>query len=270
MFTRIQRNSGGVQASPDPQHRLRQLVLSGMASLILAACASTGSVRESTTLRSVEPGVYVAPAAAPDTLLRLGDVPDLRVLVIQDEFERISDAHVVALRDWVSRGGTTWIAGPGLQNPTLRLLTPFQYQPFDFHKTSTGERGGELVVRDSVGRLQIHDDPLTEGVRELYVYPRWRFDGTSGLAPILEMTDKAGAQGTILGVVQLGAGRVILDGTARTPGGFFTKLPGFDSDHPNAVQQGDDWKSYDWDRLVANARELSEDAMNGDAQTSGS
>lgn len=48
------------------------------------------------------------------------------------------------------------------------------------------------------------------------------------------MTDRGGAQGTILGVVPLGQGRVILDGTARTPGG---------------------WKSYDWGRLVADARD---------------
>ena len=243
---------------------MRTLITCTMGMLLLAACATTPTAKRTYPyLEQTEPGVFVVPPDGADRLLELKQTPDVRMLVLPTDFKGISDAHVAALRDWVVAGGTAWIETPALANPSLTQLVKFQYEPFEFHKTSTGEPGGELVVRDAVDRLKIHDHPLTEGVRQLYVYPRVRFDGTPDLVPLLEMTDLKGAHGTVIGVVNLGSGRVILDGTARDSGSLLGRLPGFNPEHPNAVQQGEQWNTYDWNRLIVNARELSEPSTSG-------
>jgi hypothetical protein len=112
----------------------------------------------------------------------------------------------------------------------------------------------ELVVRGASERLRIHDHPLTEGVEQLYVFPRYRFDGTLHAQPILEMTDTRGNHGIVIAAVPIDQGLVVLDGTARRERTFFGRLPEFDASNPNAVRDGEGWNSYDWSRLVDNAR----------------
>jgi hypothetical protein len=62
---------------------------------------------------------------------------------------------------------------------------------------------------------------------------------------------------------------VILDGTAHSAGSMMAKMPGFSADHPNAEQQGNQWNSYDWDKLLANARDLSDRALGEQGGTPG-
>jgi hypothetical protein len=246
------------------------IALAGAA--LITACIATAPPAPTahSNLEKVEEGVYSMPPGSADEVLNLDKYQDLRVLIIPGDVPQISDAHMASLRDWIAKGGTVWIEEPAMQNASLRLLAPFQQQDFHFKKTS-GEHGGELVVRDKVDRLKINDDPLTEGVDQLYVYPRYSFDGTPGLKPLLEMTDVEGHHGTVIGAVKVGEGRVILDGTARTEAKTLgSKIAGFDVNHPNAIQQGNQWNSYDWDKLLANARDLAERAMGQESGTSGS
>jgi hypothetical protein len=210
-------------------------------------------------LTPLQPGVYTVGPGAVDQLLALQRYPDLRLLVLREPFERVSDAHVLALREWVESGGVAWLEAPGVaEEDALQLLVSARVDDFDFRKTSTGGRGGELIVRGMSERLRIHDHPLTEDVDELYVYPRYRFDGTPRAEPILEMTDTRGTHGIVIAAVPLGDGLVVLDGTARERRKVFGRISGFEEDNPNAVRDGDRWNSYDWSRLIDNAQRLAE------------
>ena len=206
-------------------------------------------------LTQLEPGVYGVSAVAVDQLLSLKDYPDLKMLVLPQPLERVSDAHMLKLRDWVNEGGVVWVESPAVTKESgLLLVAPIRVQDFDFQKTSKGSNNsGELVVRGSTNRMKIDDHVLTEGVNELYVYPRFRFDGTLNAEPIVEMTDTEGNHGVVIAAIPLGNGLVVLDGTARE--GSITGSPkGFDPEHPNAVRTGEKWNSYDWAQLMNNAR----------------
>jgi hypothetical protein len=118
------------------------------------------------------------------------------------------------------------------------------------------------VVRGESPRLVIHDLPLTRDVQQLYLFPRHRMNGTKDVLPIVEMTDEQGNQGLVLAAVSLGRGLVVLDGTARSRRRLpFGRLPGFNPDHPNSLKQDGVWRSYDWPRLLANAKERGAESL---------
>ena len=252
--------------------KMMAVMLALVGAALVTACVASAPPAPTphASLEKLEDGIYSMPPGSNDELLNMDKYGDARVVIIPGDLPNVSDAHIAALRDWVSKGGTVWVQEPALSNAALSTLVAINQQNFKFAKTATGKNGGELVVKDKVPRLKINDDPLTEGVEKLYVYPKYAFDGTPGLIPLLEMTDTEGHHGTVIGAVKIGEGRVVLDGTAHTEGSAMARLPGFSVDHPNAEQQGNQWNSYDWDKLIANARDLSDRAMGEETGSSGS
>jgi hypothetical protein len=259
------------------------LVLSAvaLASLLASGCASTGA-RESRDNAGLSPvtdptlgggeGVYRFGSKNLDPLLHLDRYPDLRVLLLSDLPDTISEAHIKYIKRWVQDGGVLWVEGRAASSPALEEITPIRRGDFGFKKTATDARGGELVVRDVSPKLVIADHELTDGVQQLYVFPRFKFDGTQNAQPLLQMTGTDGSSGTVIAAVPVGRGYVVLDGTARENRFLFGRIRGFDADHPNAVEQNGGWNSYDWGKLVANAdhhatRELAASRGQGESGT---
>ncbi len=209
------------------------------------------------SLVEVDRGVYLLRSGSADALLSLGQRADVKVLRLGAlDREHFSESHIARLRDWVNAGGTLWVEGRAADEQLLQPLLQVNVERFDFEKTATGDRGGELIVRNASPRIRIADDPLMTGVDQLYLYPRFRFDGTPNARPLVTMTDSGGNSGIVLAAVSLGQGTVVLDGTARESRFLFGRIPGFDPDHPNAVRKGDTWEAYDWPQLVRNAAGL--------------
>ncbi|HEX5042485.1 MAG TPA: hypothetical protein VFV75_06240 [Candidatus Polarisedimenticolaceae bacterium] len=241
---RYRANNRGDGASP--MHPRRLLCLSAFSLALLAACASAPMVHPT--------GVRRLDFNRIDDLLVLPDNPRAGVLLVEDnDPDRVSDVHLQRLRRWVADGGVLWAAGDGLQSALVRQLADVQDEDYTYQKTSTENRGGELVVRGASPQLVIEDHPLTKGVRELYLFPRRKFDGTRDAQPLVRMTGANGESGTVIAAVPLGEGYVVLDGTARDERLLFGRLPEFDQNHPNAVKLESGWTNYDWDRMLENA-----------------
>lgn len=234
----------------------RVLVGAALALILLAETARAD-------LTELQPGVYRLNFETIDDLLGLERNRSLRVVVVDDEDrKKVSDAHIQRTRDWVRAGGVVWAVEDGLESTLVKGLAPVSVAGFDYKKTGTGKRGGELIVRGVSPRLVIHDLPLTKGVKELFLYPKRRFDGTRDVLPIVEMTDQKGNHGLVLGAIRIDRGMLFLDGTARSKKKLpFGRLPGFDPDHPNAVKQEGVWRDYDWPKLLVNARAWAEAAL---------
>jgi hypothetical protein len=224
--------------------------------VMLMMCVSVPAL----ALEKIQDGVYAIDAENMDDLLELEAHPDMRVLLLNDIQERsTSEVHAKALRNWIESGGVVWVEGDAAESPLVSLVEKeIKVEDFDFQKATTGKKGGELVVRDQSDNLKIHDHPLTEGVRQLYIYAARKFDGTRGLQPVVEMADEEGEQGVVIGAVPIGEGYLVLDGTRRAGSNLmFWRKRGFDEKHPNAVRQaGGKWEDYDWDRLVENAKSM--------------
>jgi hypothetical protein len=202
-------------------------------------------------------GIYRLPPDQIDQLLSLDSLPGLRVLIIDDSVpEKFSDAHTRFLRAWIARGGVVWAEGKGVESTFLSQISPIIAKGYEYHKSGTGKNGGELVVRGGSPNLVISDHPLTEGVQQLYVFPRRTFYGTMNAEPILEMTDEKGNHGLVIAALPIGKGFLVLDGTLREQRRYFFRIPGFDEDHPNAVNQKGSWNRYDWPRLFENAKNV--------------
>jgi hypothetical protein len=220
------------------------------------------SVSTAIAFQQVTDGMFRLDFDRPDDLLLVRDIPDVHVLVLSAEHaETISDIHLQRLRDWIQGGGVLWVEGEGLDSGLVRALAPIKVHDFDFSKTTGENTGGELIVKGALPQHVIHDHPLTEGVKQLYLYPQRQFSGTPKLEPLVEMTPPGGNRGVILGAVPVGRGWIVLDGTARFMRHAwwpFGRKHGFDEDHPNAVRLGDRWNSYDWDRLLRAAVEVGE------------
>jgi hypothetical protein len=209
-------------------------------------------------LEKVHDGVYRFDPANPDELLELEKTPDARVLIVDETKPKlISEVHSKTLHNWVQNGGILWVVGDAVESSLVKMTDPdIKSEPFEFHKPSTGKKGGELVVRDASDKLKIADHPLTKGVDKIYVYPARRFDQTHNLQPIIEMADDQGHQGVVIGSVAVGKGMIVLDGS-RHEEGFFNQAKGFTESHPHAVKSSEGvWNSYDWDKLLENARSL--------------
>jgi hypothetical protein len=88
------------------------------------------------------------------------------------------------------------------------------------------------------------------------VFPRRSFDGTRNALPILEMTDSKGYHGLVIAALPIGKGLLVLDGTSRQQRRYFHRIPDFSGKHPNAVKQGKSWNSYDWAKLMENAKRV--------------
>ena len=222
--------------------------------LILLACALL-AVSPALAFQLVNEGMYRIDLERPDDLLLMNDIQEVHVLVLSTEdTAAISDVHLVALRDWVAKGGALWVEGKGIGSGVVGSLIGVEARPFDVYKTTGDRNGGELIVKGALPQHVIHDHVLTQGVTRLYLYPRYDFTGTPKLEPLVEMTNPEGDHGVILGAVPYGKGWIVLDGTARGQGRAwwpFGRSRGFDPDHPNAVRLGEQWNSYDWDRLQA-------------------
>jgi len=211
-------------------------------------------------LEKVTDGVYALEPERMDDLLELETQPDLRVLLIgKTEPKATSEVHGAALRKWIESGGVAWVWGDAAESALIKKVDAnIRASNFEFKKSTTGKKGGELVAKGMSDKMIIHDTPLTEGVNELYIHPAKRYDDTRGLVPVVEMTDSEGNHGVVLGTVQLGKGAIVLDGT-RSSGAdiMFWKKHGYDKEHPHAVKQSSgEWNSYDWDRLLQNARTI--------------
>jgi hypothetical protein len=207
-------------------------------------------------LEEDEQGVYQIDAMAIDELLTIGSRSDVSVLVLEDkETKSISDAHMKVLRGWVEAGGVLWVAGDGLESSLAQTVAPFRWNAFDFVRSSSGNRGGELIVKGLSPRMTISDHVLTEGVSQLYLFAQSKFDGTAGAEPLVQMGDSAGNSGWVLAAVPVGRGFLVLDGTARKGRWIFRRLNGFNDDHPNSLKQDSGWNDYDWDRMLVNARD---------------
>ena len=210
----------------------------------------------------IDPGIYRIDWKSIDDLLTISGHSDLDVLVLEDKnTKNISDAHMKLLRQWVESGGVLWVAGDGLESSLAQTIAPFRFESFDFVRSSSGNRGGELIVKGLSSRMTIADHELTTGVSQLYLFARSKFDGTERAEPLVQMGDTAGNSGWVLVVVRVGRGFMILDGTARKEHRIFRRLKGFDEAHPNSLKQGSDWNSYDWDKLRVNARDHARQAL---------
>ena len=206
-------------------------------------------------MTEVEEGVYLINGEAIDELLTIRDDANVDVLVLEDnKTKSISDAHMKTLRQWVESGGVLWVAGDGLENSLAHTVAPFRSEKFDFIRSSSGNRGGELIVKGLSPRMTISDHELTADVSQLYLFARSKFDGTERAEPLVQMGDSAGNSGWVLVAVPVGRGYMVLDGTARKGRWIFRKLKGFDKDHPNSLKQDSGWNSYDWGTLRVNAR----------------
>lgn len=209
-------------------------------------------------LERLDDGIYRVDFKRIDDLLQLDKTSDVRVLVVEESHPGANSGSLTAItRKWIDAGGVLWAAADGLNSTLVRQIVRANVADFSFKKAGTNKTGGELVVRGASQRLVIRDHPLTAGVDQLYLFPLHRFDGTSEATPLVEMTDSKGNQGVVLAAVRVGRGLIVLDGTARSKGGyfFFGGLPGFHRDHPNSLKQGGEWNNYDWPRLMANARD---------------
>lgn len=225
---------------------------------VLSACIPAMlAVHPAVAFEEIDPGIYRMDMQALDDLMTIRSHADLNVLVLDDNKTRksVSDAHVQMLREWVESGGVLWVAGDGLDSPLAQNVAPFLVKPFDYVRSSSGHRGGELIVKGLSPRMTIADHELTSGVNELYLFARRKFDGTARAEPLVQMGDTAGNSGWVLAAVPTGRGYVILDGTARKGRWLFRRLKGFNEAHPNALKQGKDWNNYDWDKFIASARE---------------
>jgi len=212
----------------------------------------------------IDPGIYRIDWKTIDDLLTIGNRDDLDVLVLEDnETKNISDAHMKVLRQWVESGGVLWVAGDGLESSLAQTVAPFRFEAFDFVRSSSGQRGGELIVKGVSSRMTIADHALTAGVSRLYLFARSKFDGTAQAEPLVQMGDTAGNSGWVLAAVPVGRGYMVLDGTARKGHGLFRRLKGFDKEHPNSLKQDSGRNSYDWDKLRVNARDHARQALGG-------
>jgi len=232
---------------------------------VLFACAlSMLGASPSSALEQIEPGIFRVDWKSIDDLLTIGSQPDLNILLLEDNnTEDISDAHMSLLRQWVESGGVLWVAGDGLKSSLAQTIAPFRSEPFDFVRTSSGSRGGELIVKGLSPRMTIADHELTAGVSQLYLFAQSRFDGTERAEPLVQMGDSAGNSGWVLVAVPVGRGFMILDGTARKDHRLFRRLKGFDDAHPNSLKQNSAWNSYDWERLRANVRDHARQVLAG-------
>jgi hypothetical protein len=215
-------------------------------------------------LEKLEKAIYRVDFKQIDDLLKLDSTSVVRVLVVERRDPKaVSGSHVAITRKWVESGGVLWAVEDGLRSTLTQQIVRFNSSDFAFKKAGSNKAGGELVMRGASPKLVIHDHALTTGVDQLYLYPRYRFDGTTGAEPLVEMTDSKGNQGIVLAVVRVGSGLVVLDGTARSKGGhlFMGGMPGFNSAHPNSAMQNGTWNPYDWSRLMANARSYADSAF---------
>ena len=232
--------------------------------VLFAGVLSMLGASTSSALEQIEPGLFRVNWKTIDDLLTIGSQPDLNVLLLEDNnTKNISDAHMSLLRQWVESGGFLWVAGDGLKSSLAQTVAPFRSESFDFVRSSSGNRGGELIVKGLSPRMTIADHELTAGVSRLYLFAQSRFDGTERAAPLVQMGDSAGNSGWVLVAVPVGRGFMILDGTARKGRWIFRRLKGFDEDHPNSLKQESAWNSYDWERLRANARDHARQALAG-------
>ncbi len=216
----------------------------------------------------IRPGVYRSDWRSIDDLLTIGDQAELSVLVLEDKkTKKVSDAHMTVLRQWVVSGGILWVAGDGLESSLAQAVAQFRTESFDFVRSTSGKRGGELIVKGLSPRMTIVEGPFTEDVTQLYLFARSKFDGTAHAEPLVKMGDGEGNSGWVLAAVPIGRGFVILDGTARKGHRFFRRLKGFDEDHPNSLEQDSGWNSYDWETLQDNVRDLARRSLDGDAGT---
>lgn len=212
----------------------------------------------------LDDGIYRVDFKQIDDLLQLDTTSVIRVLVVDQRDPKASSGSLVAItRKWVEAGGVLWAVEDGLESIMVQQIARFNVSDFAFKKAGTNKTGGELVVRGASPKLLIRDHVLTAGVEQLYLFPRCRFDGTTGAEPLVEMTDSKGNQGIVMMALRVGSGLVVLDGTARSKGGllFFGGIPGFNRAHPNSVKQAGAWNNYDWPRLMANARSFAESAF---------
>jgi hypothetical protein len=240
--------------------KLRALIPVLSVCLLVPLGASPASAFE-----EIRPGVYRSDWRTIDDLLTIGDQAELSVLVLEDnKTKRVSDAHMTVLRQWVESGGVLWVAGDGLKSSLARAVAPFRTESFDFVRSTSGKRGGELIVKGLSPRMTIVDGPFTVEVSQLYLFARSKFDGTARAEPLVQMGDSKGNSGWVLAAVPIGRGFVILDGTARENHWLFGKLKGFDEDHPNSLEQGSVWNSYDWATLQDNVRDWARRALDGD------
>jgi hypothetical protein len=213
----------------------------------------------------IRPGVYRSDWRTIDDLLTIGDHPELSVLVLEDKKTKsVSDAHLTMLRKWVESGGVLWVAGDGLESSLAQTVAQFRTESFDFVRSSSGKRGGELIVKGLSPRMTIVEGPFTAEVTQLYLFARSKFDGTARAEPLVQMGDSEGNSGWVLATVPIGRGFVILDGTARKRNRIFGRLKGFDKDHPNSLEQDSVWNSYDWTTLQDNVRDWARRALDGD------
>jgi hypothetical protein len=219
----------------------------------------------SAAFEKIDPGIYRIDWKTIDDLMTIRSHEDLNVIVLEDNktTKSISDAHMKLLREWVESGGVLWVAGDGLESSLAQTVAPFRFEPFDFVRSSSGNRGGELIVKGLSPRMTIADHALTAGASQLYLFARSKFDGTQRAEPLVQMGDTAGNSGWVLIALPVGRGFMILDGTARKGHLLFRRLKGFDAAHPNSLKQDSGWNSYDWDKLRVNARDHARQALAG-------
>lgn len=244
---------------------LRPVMVTLLVAGLFACIPATFEASPSAAFERIESGIYRIDEKTTDGLLTLGDQADLNVLVLENEKveKNISDAHKKLLRQWVESGGVLWVAGDGLENSLAQAVAPFRVEPFDFVKSSSGKRGGELIIKGLSPRMSITDHELTAGVSQLYLFARSKFDGTAQAEPLVKMGDTSGNSGWVLVAVPVGRGVMILDGTAREERWFFRRLKGFDADQPNCQEQDSGWNCYDWDKMRVNARDRAHRALAG-------
>lgn len=239
---------------------MRQRIVSSILFAGLALMAATPTA----ALEKIGEGIYRIDWKMIDNLLTIESFPELNVLVLEDnEVKSISDAHMKLVRQWVESGGVFWVAGDGLDNPLAQAIAPFRSESFDFVRSSSGNRGGELIVRGLSPRMLISDHTFTAGVNQLYLYARSKFDGTDRAEPLVQMGDTEGHSGWVMVAIPVGKGFMILDGTARENHGLFRRLKGFDEAHPNGLKQDKIWNSYDWDQVRINARDYARRTLPG-------
>ena len=210
----------------------------------------------------IDRGIFRIDATHADDLLSLTPGSDVTILVLEEKIPQVlSDSHLNLTRKWVEAGGILWIAGDGLDSALGQRVAPFKVESYKYEKTSTGNKGGELIVKGASPRLMIGDHALTEGVTQVFVFPRYKFDGTLHAESLIEMTDTQGKHGLVVAAIPVGNGYLVLDGTAREDHFLFGRVKGFEEKHPNSLKQGKQWNNYDWPVMLENARSMAGEAL---------
>jgi len=183
-----------------------------------------------------------------DDLLRLGNLKVRMVIFRKRSETEVSSAHLSVFRKWVGDGGVAYFFSNALFGSLFNKLDAASVTSVRVMKESGAEFQaakencvGELFVRDAVPAVRLLDHRITGGITSLYVCGEradtvYYFSAKepASFRPILQLSgfhssdwfginkqhpNYATVTITLFGVVELGRGLIVCDGTGLMIGG---------------------------------------------------